>query len=100
MIRLMISVGNGWTENPDASRMLSVYQMLIANSRTPRVAKLLLTLALWEIRLWSPARYAPNCEASLGDVTETFMAMGLILFARELIPSDVMEECKIKVQVQ
>jgi len=92
MIESLRFVGNMWAENPDVSRMLSVYQMLIADSRTPRVAKLLLTLALWEIRLWSPAEHDPNYRASLGDVTDTFMAMGLILFAREVIPSDVMED--------
>lgn len=73
-------------------RELRVYRLALKDPRTPRLAKILLGLAIGYVLL--PFDLIPDFIPVLGHLDELVIVPGLIFLALKLIPADVVAACR------
>ena len=73
---------------------LKVYRLILSDSRTPRVAKVLLAVAIFYAV--SPLDLIPDVIPVIGFLDDLLIIPGLVLLALKLTPKDIVEECRIK----
>lgn len=71
---------------------LRVYQLVRKDPGTPRLAKILLALAIGYMLL--PFDLIPDFIPVLGHLDELVIVPGLVLLALKLIPADVIAACR------
>lgn len=75
---------------------LSYYRCLIAHPRSPKLAKVLLGIAV--AYFVSPIDIIPDVIPILGQLDDLLIVPGLIWAAVRLVPPDVVAECRVKNQ--
>ncbi len=89
MLKCLKSVGR------NLKREIRVYQLVVKDSRTPKPAKLLLGLALGYALM--PFDLIPDFIPVAGQIDDAIIIPSLIILALRMIPKDVFEECRAKV---
>lgn len=75
---------------------LKVWQLVMKDKRTPLLAKILLGLAI--AYLFLPFDIIPDFIPGLGHLDDLIIVGFLIIIALNLIPKEVVEDCRIRVQ--
>jgi uncharacterized membrane protein YkvA (DUF1232 family) len=71
---------------------LSVYRLVMQHPQTPRLAKILLWLAIAYVML--PFDLIPDFIPVIGHLDDLMIVPGLIYLALRVIPDTVMAECR------
>jgi uncharacterized membrane protein YkvA (DUF1232 family) len=79
-------------------RELRVYQLVLKDNRTPKLAKWLLWLAVGYTLL--PFDLIPDFIPVLGHIDDVIIVPALVLIALNLVPAEVVAECRMKVETQ
>lgn len=77
-------------------RELAVYKLLLKHERTPRGAKILLSLAIGYVLL--PFDIIPDFIPVIGHLDDAVIVPGLVLLALKRIPPDLVRECREQVR--
>lgn len=75
---------------------IAVYRLVLRHERTPRLAKVLLGVAVGYGL--SPFDLIPDFIPVIGFLDDAIVLPTLVLLALRIIPKDVMEECRNQVQ--
>ena len=75
---------------------LEVYRLVLADRRTPRVARWLLALAI--AYLASPVDLIPDFVPVLGYLDDVLVVPGLVYLALRMIPAEVVAEARERVK--
>lgn len=79
-------------------REFEVYRLLAKHPETPRVAKLLLGLAVGYLLL--PFDLIPDFLPVIGHLDDAIIVPGLVALARRQIPAELIERCRAEVVAQ
>ncbi len=79
----------------DFKRELNVYRLVLADTRTPRPAKIFLGLAIGYLLL--PFDLIPDFIPVIGQLDDVLIVPGLIFIALRLVPTEVVEDCRKRV---
>lgn len=74
-------------------RELKAYRRMLGHPRTPRMAKLLLALAVGYLLL--PFDLIPDFIPLIGQLDDMIIVPALVLIALKMIPKEVIEECRM-----
>ena len=77
-------------------RELRVYQLVLKDPRTPKLAKVLLGLAIGYGLL--PFDLIPDFIPIIGHIDDVLIVPGLVFLALKLIPVEIVAECRHKVR--
>lgn len=75
-------------------RELRVYQLVLKDPRTPRLAQICLGLAVGYALL--PFDLIPDFIPVIGHLDDAILVPGLVLLALKLIPAEIVAECRHK----
>jgi uncharacterized membrane protein YkvA (DUF1232 family) len=76
-------------------RELHVYQLVLKDPRTPKLAKILLGLAVGYALL--PFDLIPDFIPIIGHIDDVLIVPGLVFLALKLVPAEVVAECRQRV---
>lgn len=76
-------------------RELAVYRLVLADDRTPRLAKIMLGAAVGYLLL--PFDLIPDFIPVIGQLDDLLIVPGLVVLALRLIPAEIVEECRARV---
>ena len=79
-------------------RELKVYQLVLKDSRTPKLPKFFLGLAVGYMLL--PFDIIPDFIPLIGYLDDIIIVPSLIAVALKMIPKEVIEDCRIKATVK
>jgi uncharacterized membrane protein YkvA (DUF1232 family) len=71
---------------------IKVYQLVLKDPRTPKLAKVLLGLALGYALL--PFDLIPDFIPVIGHLDDLIIVPALVILALKLIPQDVVDDCR------
>ena len=74
-------------------RELKVYKLVLKDSRTPKLAKFLLGLAVGYALL--PFDVIPDFIPVIGYLDDIIIVPALVIVALKLVPKEVVEDCRI-----
>ncbi len=74
-------------------RELKVYKLVLKDSRTPKLAKFLLGLAVGYALL--PFDVIPDFIPVIGFLDDIIIVPALVIVALKLVPKEVVEDCRI-----
>lgn len=74
---------------------LKVYQLVLKDNRTPKLAKFLLWLAIGYALL--PFDIIPDFIPVIGHLDDIIIVFFLVFVALSMIPKDVLEDCRLRV---
>ena len=77
-------------------REIRVYALIIKDPRTPKLAKLLLGLAV--AYTLSPIDLIPDFIPVIGHLDDTILVPAIAFIALKMVPKEVIEDYKTKVQ--
>ncbi len=75
---------------------IKIYKLLLNDARTPRSAKILLGLAIGYFFL--PFDLIPDFIPVIGHIDDAIIIPSLILLALKIIPKELIEECRKRVE--
>ena len=75
-------------------RELRIYQLVLKDPRTPKLAKLLLGLAVGYGLL--PFDLIPDFIPIIGHIDDVIIVPGLVFLALKFIPAEIVAECRQK----
>jgi len=75
-------------------REVTVYQLVIQDKRTPKLAKLLLMLAVGYVLL--PFDIIPDFIPVIGHVDDAVIVPALVLLALRYVPQAVLDDCRMR----
>ncbi len=75
---------------------ITVYKLLLNDERTPRSAKILLGIAIGYF--FMPFDLIPDFIPVIGHIDDVIIIPSLILLALKIIPKELHEECRKKVE--
>jgi uncharacterized membrane protein YkvA (DUF1232 family) len=78
------------------TRELKVYRLVLRDRRTPKLAKVLLWLALGYAAL--PFDLIPDFLPIIGHLDDLIIVPALIILALKLVPTEIVDECRAWVQ--
>ncbi len=90
MLERMRSIGR------DLKREIKVYQLVLADERTPKLAKFVLGLAVGYALL--PFDIIPDFIPIIGHLDDLVIVPALVLLALKMIPREVVDDCRRRVQ--
>ena len=73
---------------------LKVYQLIIRDTRTPKVAKFLMIAAVFYTV--SPIDIIPDVLPIIGFLDDIIIVPALVIVALKLIPKHVVEDCRVR----
>jgi uncharacterized membrane protein YkvA (DUF1232 family) len=76
----------------EIKREIAVYQKVLKDSRTPKMARVLLGLAVGYLLL--PFDIVPDFIPVIGHLDDMIIVPALVLIALKMIPKEVIEDCR------
>ena len=77
----------------EIKREIKVYRRVLKDTRTPKIAKILLGLAIGYLLL--PFDIIPDFIPVIGHLDDLIIVPALVIIALKMIPKEVIEDCRI-----
>jgi len=74
---------------------IKVYQLVLKDSRTPRLAKFILGLAVGYLLL--PFDIIPDFIPVIGHLDDAIIIPALVIIALKIIPKEIIEDCRNRI---